>query len=117
MPIYEVLKTATINPAQALGLDHAIGSIAPNKLADLIFYNLADNPLQTLNILRHFVRICIALLEDTAAVQWVMKNGVIYNAATMDVLYPSQSPRAPLPQLNPYGPPGTPARKRRSHHP
>ncbi len=31
------LKSCTINPASAIGLDDEIGSIAPNKAADIIF--------------------------------------------------------------------------------
>lgn len=40
-----MLQTATINPAKALGLDGQIGSLKIGKLADLLFYNASNNPL------------------------------------------------------------------------
>ena len=42
----EALKTGTINPAKALGLDKDLGSLEPGKLADLVV--LDDNPLENI---------------------------------------------------------------------
>jgi imidazolonepropionase-like amidohydrolase len=42
----DVLKTGTINPARALGLDKNLGSLEPGKLADLVV--LDDNPLENI---------------------------------------------------------------------
>jgi 5-methylthioadenosine/S-adenosylhomocysteine deaminase len=41
MPAWEVLRMATIEGAQAIGLGDTIGSLAPGKQADLILVNLA----------------------------------------------------------------------------
>jgi imidazolonepropionase-like amidohydrolase/Tol biopolymer transport system component len=46
MSNFEALKTGTINPARALGLDKELGSIEPGKLADLVV--LDDNPLENI---------------------------------------------------------------------
>lgn len=42
LPAYEVLKMATINGAKALGLDEKIGTVEPEKQADIILLNLND---------------------------------------------------------------------------
>ena len=42
----EALRTGTINPARALGLDKDLGSLEPGKLADLVI--LDQNPLENI---------------------------------------------------------------------
>lgn len=41
---FEALQAATVNPARYLGLDHALGTVEPGKLADLVL--LDGNPLE-----------------------------------------------------------------------
>ncbi len=55
MTPYQALKTATVNPAEALGLD--AGSIEPGKLADLVI--VEGNPLEDITA-THKVRKVIA---------------------------------------------------------
>ncbi|OIQ47788.1 MAG: hypothetical protein BM565_04920 [Gammaproteobacteria bacterium MedPE] len=64
----EALRTATIDPAHYLGLDHAIGSIEKGKLADLIVID--GDPLND--------------IRDTRKVQYTMLNGRLYDANTMN---------------------------------
>ncbi len=49
MPAYEVLKMATINGANALGLEKEIGSIEEGKSADVIMVNLNETLTQPIN--------------------------------------------------------------------
>jgi len=99
---YQVLQTATINGAKALGLDSQIGSLAVDKLADLIFYTPDNDPLSL----------------NTENVSWVMKNGHLYNAFSMDQLLPVRLSRSPLPELNiPVGGGFTKSYKRNHHQP
>lgn len=49
MDAYEVIKMATINGAKALGLEDKIGSIEPNKLADIIIVDIDDIKIKPVN--------------------------------------------------------------------
>jgi imidazolonepropionase-like amidohydrolase len=64
----EALRAGTLNGARYLGLDADIGSLEPGKLADLAV--LDANPLEN--------------LRDSEKVAWVMVNGRLYDANTMD---------------------------------
>jgi imidazolonepropionase-like amidohydrolase len=65
MAPFEILKTATVNPAKALGLD--AGTIEAGKLADIIMID--GDPL--------------ANIADTTKVRKVMANGRVYDAAQL----------------------------------
>ena len=62
IPIVTVLKAATINGANALGVADKIGSIEPGKLADL--FVIKGNPLEDIKVTRN--------------IKLVIKGGVIY---------------------------------------
>ena len=72
MDPHAALKAATIDSADAIGFAKDLGSLEVGKLADLIV--LDANPLDDI---RH-----------TSKISEVMKNGRLYNAATLDETYP-----------------------------
>jgi adenine deaminase len=78
MTNHEALKTATINPAQTLGMDEWIGSIQSGKLADLIV--LDKNPLEN--------------IAHTESIRYTMVNGRLYDADQMNEIgnYSKQRP-------------------------
>jgi len=67
LPNIAVLKAATINGANALGVVDKLGSIEAGKLADL--YVARGNPLDDIKAARN--------------VKFVMKSGVIYDSGTL----------------------------------
>ncbi len=64
----EALRCATQNGADYIGMTKELGSLSKGKLADLII--LDKNPLQD--------------IRNSEAIQYVMKNGRIYNAETLE---------------------------------
>jgi imidazolonepropionase-like amidohydrolase len=73
MPNHDILRSATIFGAEALGTGSQLGSIEPGKLADLQV--LDRNPLTD--------------IRNTNSVRYVMKNGRLYDAATLDQITPT----------------------------
>ncbi len=76
----EVLRAGTLNGAEYIGLGDDIGSLENGKLADLIV--LEKNPLED--------------IRNTDSVELVMVNGRLYDAATMNQLFPEEVTRPPL---------------------
>ncbi|MEE8244720.1 MAG: amidohydrolase family protein, partial [Pseudomonadales bacterium] len=72
----EALTAATRHGAEIIGVGQDIGTIEPGKLADLVVLN--SDPLQD--------------LRNTVDLQLVVKGGQVYEAATLDQVWPNQQP-------------------------
>ncbi|MBT8266339.1 MAG: amidohydrolase family protein [Bacteroidia bacterium] len=77
----EVIRSATLNGAEALGWDDKIGSVQIGKLADFVI--VEENPLMNLKVL--YGTGAIKLTEDNevvrvGGVKYTIKDGVIYDA-------------------------------------
>jgi imidazolonepropionase-like amidohydrolase len=77
----EVLQSATLNGAEALGMDDRIGSIRPGKYADLVV--TASNPLQNFKVLYgtgHFRLDAAGRPARLGGVRYTIKGGIVYDA-------------------------------------
>lgn len=79
MAPHAALRAATIDSAASIGFAKDLGSLEVGKLADLLV--LDANPLDD--------------IRNTARIAQVMKNGRLYDAATLDETYPRQKPLGP----------------------
>ena len=77
MSALNVIKAATIDGAKYIGMDKDLGSLEKGKLADLIILNA--NPLTD--------------IRNSDKIDQVMLNGRLYDAQTMNQLYPQQIER------------------------
>jgi imidazolonepropionase-like amidohydrolase len=77
MSNHDALRAATLNGAEYLGMDDHLGSITSGKLADFIILN--KNPLEK--------------IENSDSVDMTVINGVVYDADSMDQVWPQQVPR------------------------
>jgi imidazolonepropionase-like amidohydrolase/Tol biopolymer transport system component len=73
---HQTLRVVTLYGAEAIGLQQDLGSIEPGKLADLLV--LDGNPLVD--------------LRQTKSLRYVMKNGELFDANTLDAVWPEARP-------------------------
>ena len=76
----DTLRAATIVAAEKIGFGADLGTIEPGKLADLVV--LGADPL--------------ADIRNTARIQWVIKNGQLYDAESMRQEWPEPKPLPPF---------------------
>ncbi|MEM6316242.1 MAG: amidohydrolase family protein [Bacteroidota bacterium] len=77
----EVIRSATLNGAEALGMEDEIGTVEVGKFAD--FAIIEENPLQNLKVL--YGTGAIKLTEDNevvrvGGVKYTVKDGIVYDA-------------------------------------
>ncbi|HMD33192.1 MAG TPA: amidohydrolase family protein, partial [Candidatus Acidoferrales bacterium] len=72
MTPWQTLHCATMLGAESIGLDKQVGSIEPGKLADLQVLN--SNPMEN--------------IHNSRDLMYVVKNGVVYDAGTLDEVWP-----------------------------
>jgi cytosine/adenosine deaminase-related metal-dependent hydrolase len=77
----EVIRSATLYGAQALGMDKEIGTVEIGKLADFVIID--QNPLENLQVLYGVG--AIKLMEDNSVkrvggVKFTVKDGIIFDA-------------------------------------
>ncbi|MBT8320090.1 MAG: amidohydrolase family protein [Eudoraea sp.] len=80
----EIIKSATLNGAEALGMADEIGTITAGKLADFVV--VSENPLENLKVL--YGTGAIKLTEDNkvvrvGGVRYTIKDGIIYDAKAL----------------------------------
>lgn len=71
---HETLRAITLHGAEALGLATDLGSLEAGKLADVLV--LDRNPLED--------------IHNTESLRYVMRNGTLYQAATLDEIWPER---------------------------
>ena len=78
------LEVASLHGAHFLGADRDLGSLETGKLADLMVLN--SNPLDD--------------IRNTLDMQYVMKGGTLYDAMTLDEVWPRKIPFGPHPWVD-----------------
>lgn len=85
-PPLEVLRYATYNGARFLGLEREIGTLEVGKVADLVVLNA--NPLDNIG--------------NSLDTLYVMRDGNLYDAMTLDHIWPETRPYGPRPWYREY---------------
>ncbi|HMB63124.1 MAG TPA: amidohydrolase family protein [Eudoraea sp.] len=80
----EIVRSATLNGAVALGMDDKIGTVTVGKLADFVI--VPENPLENLKVL--YGTGAIKLTEENkvvrvGGVRYTIKDGIVYDATAL----------------------------------
>ena len=78
------LEVASLHGAKFLGADKDLGSIEVGKLADFLILN--TNPLDN--------------IRNTTDIKWVVKGGTMYDAMSLDQVWPKAVPFGPYYWVN-----------------
>jgi adenine deaminase len=79
------LEVATPHGAHFLGLDGELGSLTSGKVADVLV--LSANPLDD--------------IKNTTRIKYVVKNGIVWDASTLDEVWPNAKPYGDYPWVDP----------------
>ncbi len=77
----EVIRSATLNGAEALGVADQLGTIEPGKLADFVI--VQENPLQNLKVLYGTGAIKLTKENEVVrvgGVKYTIKDGIVYDS-------------------------------------
>lgn len=77
----EVIQSATLNGAEALGMDDQIGSVIPGKLADLVI--VEENPIANFKVLYgtgHYRLGLDNVAKRVGGVKYTVKDGIVFDA-------------------------------------
>ncbi|KAF8061652.1 hypothetical protein FPV67DRAFT_1673271 [Lyophyllum atratum] len=84
---YEVIRAATSSAAKTLGLSSSIGTLSNKKLADFLIYPPG-------------VDILNGDMSNTRDIRFVARGGRIWDASTMEEVWPLKGKKQVLPQFN-----------------
>ncbi|KAJ7593490.1 hypothetical protein C8J56DRAFT_931194 [Mycena floridula] len=85
---YQALEAATRSAAITLGMFSAIGSLSPGKLADFLVYP-------------EDVDLLDGSITESRKLEYVVRGGRIWDASTMDEVWPLKKKKQAIPPLNP----------------
>jgi len=77
----EVIRSATLNGAEALGMEDKIGSVSVGKLADFVVVD--ENPLKNLKVLYGTGAVKLTAANEVVrvgGVKYTIKDGIVYDA-------------------------------------
>ncbi|ESK88278.1 amidohydrolase [Moniliophthora roreri MCA 2997] len=85
---YQTLQAASSWPAETFGLFTSLGSLSQGKLADFLVYPAGIDLLE-------------GPIEQTRALQYVARGGRIWDASTMEEVWPVKGRKQEMPPINP----------------